>query len=73
VPSGPSRGRFLAAGGQLRAGPGFTTHQPLISRVGVFITGLATIVFAGLAVRARHSRVLMSPGREALSESQHDS
>jgi uncharacterized membrane protein len=51
---------------------GFTTHQPLISRVGVFITGLA-IVFAVLAVRARHSRVRKNPGREALSQRQHDS
>jgi uncharacterized membrane protein HdeD (DUF308 family) len=51
---------------------GFTTHQPLISRVGVFITGLA-VVFAVLAVRARRSRVRNSPGREALSQSRHDS
>lgn len=51
---------------------GFTTHQPLISRVGVFITGLA-IVFAVPAVRARRSRVRKNPGREALSQSQHDS
>ena len=43
---------------------GFTTHQPLISRVGVFVTGLA-VVFAVLAVRARRSRVGKNPGREA--------
>jgi uncharacterized membrane protein len=50
---------------------GFTTHQPLISRVGVFITGLA-VVFAVLAVRARHSQVRKNPGREDFSQSQHD-
>jgi hypothetical protein len=50
----------------------FTTHQPLISRVGVFMTGLA-IVFAVLAVRARHLQVRKNPGSEALSQSQHDS
>lgn len=44
---------------------GFTTHQPLISRAGVFVTGLA-VVFAVLAVRVRHSRVRKNPGREAL-------
>ena len=44
---------------------GFTTHQPLISRVGVFVTGLA-VVFAVLAARVRHSRVRKNPGREAL-------
>lgn len=68
----------LAAGaGLLAAGiavflAGFTAHQPLVSRVGVVITGLA-VVFAVLAVRARHSRVRKNPGREALSQSQHDS
>jgi peptidoglycan/LPS O-acetylase OafA/YrhL len=41
---------------------GFSTHQPLISRAGVFITGLA-VVFAALAVRARRSRVHKNPGR----------
>ncbi len=51
---------------------GFTTRQPLISRAGVFITGLA-VVFAVLAVRARHSRVRKNPDREAFSQSQHDS
>lgn len=51
---------------------GFTTHQPLISRVGVFITGLA-VAFAVLAVRTRHSRVRKNPGREALGEGQHPS
>lgn len=39
---------------------GFTTHQPLISRVGVFITALA-VVFAVLAARARHSRHPQAP------------
>jgi peptidoglycan/LPS O-acetylase OafA/YrhL len=47
---------------------GFTTDQPLITRVGVFITGLA-VVFAMPAVRARHSRVRKNPGREAISQS----
>ena len=51
---------------------GFTTHQPLISRVGVFITGLA-VVFAVLAVRARHSRVRKNPGRETLGQRWRDS
>ena len=51
---------------------GFTTHQPLISRAGVLITLLA-IIFAALAVRARHSRIRKSPGREALGQNQHDS
>ena len=51
---------------------GFTTHQPLISRVGVFITGLA-VVFAVLAVRARHPRVRDNPSREASHRSRHDS
>jgi uncharacterized membrane protein len=50
---------------------GFTAHQPLISRVGVIITGLA-VAFAVLAVRARHSRVRDNPGREALSQGQRD-
>jgi len=50
---------------------GFTAHQPLISRVGVFITVLA-VVFAVLAVRARRSRAAGNPGREALSQSQRD-
>jgi hypothetical protein len=43
-----------------------------ISRVGVFITGLA-VVFAVLAVRARHSRVRKDPGHEALSQGPHGS
>lgn len=51
---------------------GFTTHQPLISRAGVLITGLA-VVFAALAVRARHSRVREDQGREALGQGQRDS
>jgi uncharacterized membrane protein len=51
---------------------GFTTHQPLISRAGVLVTGLA-VVFAALAVRARHSRVRANPGREALGRSRRDS
>jgi uncharacterized membrane protein len=51
---------------------GFSTHQPLISRAGVLITGLA-VVFAALAVRARHSRVRENPGREALGRSRRDS
>jgi len=49
---------------------GFTAHQPLISRAGVFITLLA-VIFAALAVRARHLRVRKSPDREALGQSQH--
>ena len=51
---------------------GFTTHQPLISRVGILITGLA-VAFAALAVRARHTRVRENPGREALGRSRRDS
>jgi uncharacterized membrane protein len=51
----------LAAGTALTAAgigiflAGFTTHQPLVTRAGVLITGLA-VAFAALAVRARHSR-----------------
>jgi hypothetical protein len=51
---------------------GLTAHQPLVSRVGVFITGLA-VVFAALAVRARHSRVRKDLGGEAVSQSRHGS
>lgn len=43
---------------------GFTSHQPLISRVGVFITGMA-VILAVLAVRARHSRIRTNAEREA--------
>jgi uncharacterized membrane protein len=51
---------------------GFTTHQPLISRVGVLITGLA-IAFAALAARARHSRLRENQSPEALTQTQRDS
>jgi len=65
-------GTALAAAGIGIFLAGFTAHQPLISRAGVLITGLA-VVFAALAVRARHSRVRENPGREALSQSRRDS
>jgi uncharacterized membrane protein len=51
---------------------GFTTHQPLISRAGVLVTGLA-VAFAALAVRARHSRIREDRRREALGQSRRDS
>ena len=65
-------GAALTAAGIAVFLAGFTVHQPLVSRVGVFITGLA-VVFAVLAVRARHSRVRKEPGREAVSQSRQGS
>lgn len=49
-------GTALAATGIAIFLVGFSVHQPLISRVGVLITGLA-IIFAVLAARAWHSRI----------------
>jgi uncharacterized membrane protein len=48
-------GAALTAAGIAIFLAGFTTHQPLISRAGVLVT-LAAIIFAVLAIRARHSR-----------------
>ena len=43
---------------------GVTTHQPLISRVGVLLT-LAAVIFAALAIRVRRSRMRESLSRDA--------
>jgi uncharacterized membrane protein HdeD (DUF308 family) len=50
---------------------GFTTHQPLISRVGVLIT-IGAIFFAVSAIRTRHSRAGKEPGHEALGHSHQE-
>ena len=50
---------------------GFTSHQPLISRVGVLIT-IGAIFFAVSAIRTRHSRARKDPGREALGHSHQE-
>jgi hypothetical protein len=39
---------------------GFTSHQPLISRIGILIA-LAAVAFAALAIRARRSRARQTP------------
>ena len=65
-------GTALTAAGIATFLTGLTTHQPLISRAGVLITLLA-IIFAAVAVRARHSRTGKSPGREDDGQNQHDS
>jgi uncharacterized membrane protein HdeD (DUF308 family) len=60
----------LAAGTALSAAgigifvAGFTTHQPLISRVGVLIT-IGAIFFAVSAIRTRHSRARKDPSHES--------
>ncbi len=60
----------LAAGTALTAAgigifvAGFTTHQPLISRVGVLIT-IGAIFFAVSAIRARHSHTRKDLSHEA--------
>ncbi len=64
-------GAALLAAGVAVFLAGFTAHQPLISRAGVLITLLA-VIFAGLAVRARHSQMRQRRGREALGQSRHD-
>ncbi len=65
-------GAALTAAGIAVFLAGFTAHQPLVSRVGDLITGLA-VVFAVLAVRARRSRVRKGLGGEAVSQSRHGS
>jgi uncharacterized membrane protein HdeD (DUF308 family) len=67
----------LAAGTALTAAgigiliAGFTTHQPLISRVGVLIT-IGAIFFAVSAIRIRHSRARKDPSHEALGHSHQE-
>jgi uncharacterized membrane protein HdeD (DUF308 family) len=64
-------GTALTAAGIGNFVAGFSTHQPLISRVGVLIT-IGAIFFAVSAIRTRHSRAPKDPGHEALGHSHRD-
>lgn len=65
-------GAALTAAGIGIFAAGFTTHQPLISRVGVLITIVATF-FAVSAVRTRHPRARKGPSHETLGQSHQGS
>ncbi len=71
------RSVVLAAGTALTAAgigifvAGFSTHQPLIARVGVFIT-IGAMLFAVSAIRTRYSRARKDPSHEALGHSRQE-